>query len=546
MALQNTPGVYPVNELGEIVAQAGVGSTNVVGYISDELIPVDPDTKAMVIAGMGSGGGSTPVTVTAPLVKTGNDIRIPAATTSAPGHMTAAQATALGNKADATAVADGLALKADKTQLGVASGIATLGPDGILTASQRPPASAVATAVRGATRALLKTAGSGSNLVEGQGLSRTIMKVRAPAAFDRVRIWAINRSAQEGVAKFAVAVTEQPLNDTVANAYHPRVGNTSYNVAQSEAAKIGWRNGKFAGFDSATMDPSNGFKSGWGPGGAYKGIPDIAVSDWIDCPSVDALDGGFPCLLLRMYCTGNSLAGSALTNGGVTINGSNTFPSGGDISTDFTSLPTAVPGTTSIQLPGFAIEFDLRVKGRSFACIGDSNTEGYAWEFQALADVTTAEKPYIAANFGMSTHREIEYMSNFRQWLKRGYRPTDILIPSFSHNDFQTVPNKVGFDRQRNRILQALDLADSIGAKVWLWTHFRGINRLGDGASDSTVVEFNNWIRGLCATGRAHLVDIAKDWNGTTMLAGDATHFSPTGIAYARGVFKTELQKEGA
>lgn len=514
--------------------------------------------------GGGGGGGVTAVNVTGPLTKSGSStsptIAIPAATTSAPGHMTAAHATAidanttaiatkanasdLAAKANASDVTTALATKVNTSALGVASGVATLGPDGLLLAAQRP-ASSGTTVNRGATRALMKPAGSGNGLVEGLGLGRTIMKVRAPAAFDRVRIWAVNRSSQDANAKFAVAVTEQALNDTVANAYHPRVGNTSYNVAQSSAAPIGWRSGKFAGFDSANMDPSQGFKSGWGPGGSYQAIPDIAVSDWIDCPSVPALDGGLPCLLIRMFVTSASLSGSRWTNGDTIINGSNTFPSGGDITTDFTSLPTAVPGVTVIQLPGFAIEFDFRVKGRSFAFVGDSNTEGYSWNFLAISDVTTADKPYVSANLGMSTHREIEYMANFRQWIKRGYRPTDVVIPSFSHNDFQNVPNKVGFDRQRNRILQALDLCDSIGAKAWIWTHFKGTNQNGDGVSDSTAVEFNNWARALCATGRAELVDIAKDWNGATMLESLKTHFNDTGKDYARGVFKAALIKEG-
>jgi hypothetical protein len=43
--------VYPVNELGEIVMQTGVGTTNVVGYISSNFVPSDAVTKKMVVVG---------------------------------------------------------------------------------------------------------------------------------------------------------------------------------------------------------------------------------------------------------------------------------------------------------------------------------------------------------------------------------------------------------------------------------------------------------------------------------------------------------------
>jgi hypothetical protein len=50
--------VYPVNELGEIVMQAGVGTSNVVGYVPSNFVPSDAVTKKMVVVGAGGGGGS--------------------------------------------------------------------------------------------------------------------------------------------------------------------------------------------------------------------------------------------------------------------------------------------------------------------------------------------------------------------------------------------------------------------------------------------------------------------------------------------------------
>lgn len=43
---------WPVNELGEIVAQAGVGTNNVVGWLPESMIPVDANTNKLAIAGL--------------------------------------------------------------------------------------------------------------------------------------------------------------------------------------------------------------------------------------------------------------------------------------------------------------------------------------------------------------------------------------------------------------------------------------------------------------------------------------------------------------
>lgn len=67
---------------------------------------VDQNGNAISV---GSGGAA--VGATAPLVKSGNNITLPAATTAAAGHMTAAHATALAAKADTATVNTALATK---------------------------------------------------------------------------------------------------------------------------------------------------------------------------------------------------------------------------------------------------------------------------------------------------------------------------------------------------------------------------------------------------------------------------------------------------
>jgi hypothetical protein len=43
---------WPVNELGEIVMQSGVGSGSVVGFIPSNQVPIDPDTKKVTVSGV--------------------------------------------------------------------------------------------------------------------------------------------------------------------------------------------------------------------------------------------------------------------------------------------------------------------------------------------------------------------------------------------------------------------------------------------------------------------------------------------------------------
>lgn len=50
-------GEWPLNELGEIVVQQGVGTTNVVGYVPAQQITADKATNKVVMVGVGGGGG---------------------------------------------------------------------------------------------------------------------------------------------------------------------------------------------------------------------------------------------------------------------------------------------------------------------------------------------------------------------------------------------------------------------------------------------------------------------------------------------------------
>ena len=54
--------VWPVNEVGEIVTAAGVGSTTVTGYVAQDQIPVDSMSRVR-LAGMSTGAISQPAII---------------------------------------------------------------------------------------------------------------------------------------------------------------------------------------------------------------------------------------------------------------------------------------------------------------------------------------------------------------------------------------------------------------------------------------------------------------------------------------------------
>lgn len=64
----NTAPVLPCNELGEILAVAGTGTSNYAGNLPFGAWPIDSVTKKLAIVGFGTGGGSStpaPAAITA-------------------------------------------------------------------------------------------------------------------------------------------------------------------------------------------------------------------------------------------------------------------------------------------------------------------------------------------------------------------------------------------------------------------------------------------------------------------------------------------------
>ena len=438
---------------------------------------------------------------------------------------------------------------------------------------------------------LTKPHGCQAQVIEAWNTPSGILKMELEAPFSRVRIWVFSRNALGSSNwEFSVAPTENGAPDgNIANTWQPWKGGVVNNAAQDATHDWGWQRVTFNGggggvsmsglldggmnpnYTSGKLYPSTDFPNKWQQGPTMNALGDALVSDWINCQSIPPKTPGpagysRPFLLIRSNClsggfpvekTDNyvSTPASAKSDYDAWAAGSKarrlvyfswiSNGSGADPASNFTLMPSsAVPpdgNIASLNYPYIGVEVDYNVKVRSFACFGDSNTEGYSWPFEALAQMSTPNTPYTWANFGMSTCRSVQYFSMMDMVLKKGLRPTDVLFPSHSSNDN---PNTVyDFDQLRAQMLERIKLCNELGITPWIWTHFYGVNNGVTGANNSPQeADYLNWIRAICATGKAKLVDIAAGWVRSTMRSNDNTHPNATGIAYCTNVFLNALK----
>lgn len=388
--------------------------------------------------------------------------------------------------------------------------------------------------------------GAGGQTVEGQGYANTIAKIPAKAPFSRVRLLVMRRDIVPLTSiRALVAATSDTTAAAIANAYHPRSGSTSYNSMSAQNSQAeGWKTVTFGGNSvyDANLYGGTGQEASYDPSGSYASAPDIIASDWIRVRSLSPAN----LLMLRLAMTGGAIDSSVISSQ-PSANGFFSVNNGGD-ATVLTNLPGSVPSGTG-QFPYVAIEFDHEVPVRNFLCVGDSNTEGYSWNHNAINGRSTTEKPVYSINMGASSHRWEEFTAIALQYMKKTKNITDVLLPTFSTNDSSEVLDsnftRFGEDIQIARVQRFIDLCNTAGIKVWLWTHFAGYVNAASGSNDFRNVNINNWARRVCAQGKATLVDIQAGWDRTTHLSGDNTHPNAAGIAYMEGVLTAALQAEG-
>ncbi|KAF1041315.1 MAG: hypothetical protein GAK35_03405 [Herbaspirillum frisingense] len=439
-------------------------------------------------------------------------------------------------------------------------------------------------AVRGT--GLSKPHGSQATVNEAWDQPSGCLKMEMEAPFSRVRIWVFNRGANGSSNwEFAVAATEKGGPDgSVANTFYPWKGGVSNNALQDATHDWGWQRVTFGmggigqsglidpglnpNYASGKLYPSTEMRQAYQQSATTQALGDVLVSDWVNCQSIQPAAPGpaglsRPYLLVRTHCLKGGFPTEKVDNYVVSaaivkaeydawVAGSKAKRltyyrgiTGGDPTTTFTLVPSAAgapDGSLASQnYPYIAVEVEYTVKVRSFACFGDSNTEGYNWPFDAILQMSTPDAPYTSANFGMSTNRSVQYFSMMDAVLKRGLRPTDVLIPSHSTND---APATVyDFDQLRVQLLERIKLCNDLAITPWIWTHFYGVVKgAGDPANNVAEAAYLDWVRALCAAGKAKLVDIAKGWDRASMRAADNTHPNATGIAYCTGVFLSALQ----
>lgn len=439
------------------------------------------------------------------------------------------------------------------------------------------------TALSNNFRGMFKPYGCQTTVYEAYGASSVVSKIEAEAPFSRVRIWVWNRGAYGyGGWKFAVAATDKYAVDTNTNAYIPQYSGTTNNSIQTTASTIGWvvatwggsgyahggfqaSNAMYRGESSSgKIYPSYDYPQSWQQSKTDQAVCSPICSDWIQIRSrtpnpVQPSGYARPFLLLRTYRNTGSfpiegtsaherLAATVLTAYSNWTGGNNTYRlhytrayTGGDGVATPTLMPSTVgepSGATDENYPYIGVEFEYDIPTRAFAIIGDSNSEGYQWHVEAIRYVSVPTRPITSANFGMSSNRSIQYLSQFDQVFKKGARFTDWLVPSHSANDV----NDTDFDLDQTKVQmqRILDEADSLGVTVWIWTYWRGINT-GFSANDAQIEEYLEWIRDICTQGRAKLVDIAANWSRASYTVDSNVHPNATGIAYCKSVFISAL-----
>lgn len=433
-------------------------------------------------------------------------------------------------------------------------------------------------------RGTFKPYGNGVNVFEGYGASSTMNKFELEAPFSRVRIWVFNKASYgQGGWKFAVAATDKYAVDTVTNAFYPQKSGTVNNAAQTTSDEVGWNivtwgNGayEFAGhvtslaiyngnITSGKLYPSYNYDQGWQQSAVTDSICDAICSDWVNCKSitpnpVQPSGVARPFLLLKTYRETGSFpiegtsayvvtAATAKTNYDTWVAGSTPSSrlryirgySGGDGIADFTKVPGAAGapnGTVDENMAFIAIEVEYDVPVRSFITVGDSNIEGSAGSGfrQAIGDLSTISKPLTSSNFGASSNRSVQYFSIVDQVLRKGMRFTDWIIPTHSQNDYPDVTLEL--DRTRIQMLRILNEAERLGVTVWFYTHWAGVH----GADNALIIAYTNWIRSLCAQGRAKLVDVAANWQDSYS-SDSGVHANTEGIDYCKNVMTEALRK---
>lgn len=347
------------------------------------------------------------------------------------------------------------------------------------------------------------------------------MKIEAEAPFSAVRLYWVSRTqnAMTG-SKAIVGVTETADTSVAAQAFHPRIGGSTYNTVVAAPATLGWRAVTWGG--NATVDHP-----------AANTAAQVKVSDWVPLSSVPRADGGSrPLLLIRAEHDG--AAGGAFatfSNAAISTLRTASAAARGRIlqlftGTNLVSTPAAVNG--GLQTACFEIypEFRYSVPSLSVCGVGDSITqcEGLgltgvvtSWGMRACAEISTTSRPVNWLSCGASGKQFTEYWARFLELFNAGYTPDVLVVTPLSVNDYSAdLPNMSYYlDRGKMRAQEVFEFAQANKIRALVFFPLCPYNSLS-AADDAKRQEYNAWLRDFAAATGSYCLNLAGLGNGAS------------------------------
>lgn len=398
------------------------------------------------------------------------------------------------------------------------------------------------------------------------------IKMQAAAPFRRVAVAIHNRNNTYDVGPWQVsfAATESPGYATAAQFSQPIVGGTTYTaLATDEATKYGYKVATFDGQQTSrnvvpgTFSPEyrtrlNIAKPSAAVYVSFFNIFGTVVSDWADVRSVPATDGGLPWLLARFQMldtAANPYGGRYSETYNVQPNtdtsiarrtqpgfqdfqGVQVNPTVGQNFVTDPSLTFTPPADLQVYaVPNVTFLFDYIVPCRNILAVGDSQTEAYPWLEIAFAQLSTPEQPINFVNCGEAARQSFQFNQCLESYTEAGFKPTDVILPVFSVNDFNPASSLNDFTANEVifRVLERLQKIRSIGAKAWVWTSYNGRPGYGFSSLSAQVATINNFFRNYVAANpdSCGLFDFEANWidgAGPTLYTKDGTHANNNGV----------------
>lgn len=365
--------------------------------------------------------------------------------------------------------------------------------------------------------------------------------------------------------RIAVALTEQPLNDTQANAFIPQRGGTQYNVLKDPTVATnlyGWNILNWPTDENDPMSPPDAY--GDCPAGAnpsdyfLEWTPNFSMaSDWIDLPDVPPTDGSGRYLMLYRAehdaTTGGDFSILSATELANYASGTYDNPNDAWYRPMFTQFDqgkygiatlTDMPATPVIG-PGLYIqwEVDYGKPVENWAGFGDSTLAfGTYWNLisgvptsssfsgylnQAVLGKSTPDKPYTLYNGGMGSHKMNSYIGQLKLALNAGYIPDGVVIQSFSVNDSGS-PTEYHFNRAKRLVLEAITLCRKAGVRKILVPTWPYTESLFNNPTNKALIDAHNlWVKQLSIRG---ISDGCPDFVTVQLRMGLPLFFSADGV----------------